>query len=116
MSRKILVQGTKTFVLEIPDDTKVTFGPFSPPRKGREFSDSKSLIGTLRVYKGAATTQNILALYTGVESFRDLSISYAEHPTLPICSFCKSNLILPGEDLCATCSGHKDDDEIKLEF
>jgi hypothetical protein len=113
--RKILVHGDKIFVLGLPDDVKLTFGPFSPPTKKQEYHNDRAstlLRGTLRVYRGAATTQNILAIYTGVESFRDLDITYAEYPDLPICSFCKENEVMPGEDLCPPCLGQKDEIEL----
>src|SRR5665213_4551476 len=80
--RRILVQGAKNFVLEIPADIRLTFGPWSPPRdRERQYGD-KALTGTLRLYRGTTTAQNIVAMYSGVESFRDLDlIIYSEmHP------------------------------------
>jgi hypothetical protein len=78
----LLVQGTKTFRVSIPDDAKVTFGPWSPPTGESRYSpDGKSLSGTLRVYQGSKTkaTESILAVFTDVRSFRDLSsIDYEE--------------------------------------
>lgn len=81
MARELLVFGQKTFKIEIPDDAKVTFGPWSPPlesAKNYTMTD-RALVGTLRIYKGVAkTTENILAVFSGVTGFRDLSINYAE--------------------------------------
>lgn len=80
MPRELLVFGHKTFKITIPDGAKVTFGPWSPPTKDQRYSTSpESLSGTLRVYdpKGRAT-ENILAVFSGVRGFRDLSLGYAE--------------------------------------
>lgn len=74
--KELLVFGEKTFKLTVPDDAKITFGPWSPPKEGR-FSDSNdSKRGTLRVYKGSK--ENIVAVFAGVTGFRDLSLAYAE--------------------------------------
>ena len=108
--RRILVQGAKNFVLEIPADIRLTFGPWSPPRdRERQYGD-KALTGTLRLYRGTTTAQNIVAMYTGVESFRDLDlIIYSEKHPIPICKLCKSNLVVPGDDLCRSCSGQAEE-------
>lgn len=81
--RTIQVEGDETYRVTIPDDARLTFGPWSPPpsaeskRGGGGWSD-ESKRGTLRVYKGAGTT-NILAVFTGVRTFRDVStISYTK--------------------------------------
>lgn len=77
MSRQLLVHGRKTFKITIPDDAKVTFAPFSPPTKDRGYGGNlERAVGTLRVYQG--TEKNILACFSGVEGFRDLSLGYAE--------------------------------------
>jgi hypothetical protein len=79
MMRQLLVFGIKTFKITIPDDARVTFGPWSPPRKDnpdRYSDDSKK--GTLRIYKGSERSGNVLAVFTHVTGFRDLSIAYAE--------------------------------------
>lgn len=80
MPRELLVFGDTTFKIEIPDDAKITFGPFSPPPKGgygNSFADSPGrAVGTLRIYKG--TKDNIVACFAGVRGFRDLSLGYAE--------------------------------------
>lgn len=73
--RQILVQGDKTFKISIPDDAKVTFGPWSPPKK-EGYGHTEERRGTLRIYKG--TKENIIACFSGVVSFRDLSMGYAE--------------------------------------
>lgn len=74
--RTILVEGKKTFRVTIPDDARVTFGPWSPPTgEGKYGVSEKALSGTLRIYKGGTTkaTENILAVFSGVTGFRDLS-------------------------------------------
>lgn len=75
MPREILVYGQKTFKITVPDDAKLTFGPFSPPRPNSNFG-SEERKGTLRVYKGSK--ENMIACFTHVESFRDLSMDYSE--------------------------------------
>lgn len=75
MARTLLVYGDKTFKITIPDDAKVTFAPFSPPRRGYNNNDTYNPVGTLRVYK---TEKNILACFSGVHGFRDLDLNYAE--------------------------------------
>jgi hypothetical protein len=77
--RQLLVFGEKTFKIEIPDDAKITFGPWSPPTRGQDSHNwhaSGKSTGTLRVYQGSK--ENIVALFAGVTGFRDLSLSYAE--------------------------------------
>jgi hypothetical protein len=77
--RELLVFGDKTFKIEIPDDAKVTFGPWSPPTRGQDsvgWHNSGRSAGTLRIYQGSK--ENIVALFAGVTGFRDLSLSYAE--------------------------------------
>lgn len=80
--RQILVFGTKTFKISVPDDAKLTFGPFSPPQSRNakasptEPWSQQDRAGTLRVYDGL--TKNPLAVFSGVNGFRDLSIEYAE--------------------------------------
>lgn len=79
MSRTILVMGDKTFKIVVPDDAKLTFGPFSPPTRDRAdayMAPGGKAMGTLRVYQG--TEKNILACFSGVTGFRDLSLGYAE--------------------------------------
>lgn len=79
MPRKILVQSdNKEFSITIPDDATLTFGPWSPPSekgKGESWSHEAKR-GTLRVY--AHGKKEILAVFSGVTSFRDISIGFAE--------------------------------------
>lgn len=77
--RQLLVFGEKTVRISIPDDAKVTFGPWSPPvkMKGGEWrSSGDDRRGTLRIY--GTGKDNILACFSGVTGFRDLSLNYAE--------------------------------------
>lgn len=77
MPRQLLIKGEKNFRITIPDDSKITFGPFSPPSKLEAgYANSYKAKGTLRIYQG--TKDNIIACFSGVESFRDLSMGYAE--------------------------------------
>jgi len=78
MARELLVFGDKVFKISIPDDSKVTFGPWSPPSPNSKYTSDKTLVGTLRVYKGSKTTENILAVFSGVTGFRELSLEYSE--------------------------------------
>lgn len=71
--RELLVFGEKNFKISIPDDAKVTFGPWSPPNaKGTNYQST----GTLRVYQG--TKDNILGCWGGVTGFRDSKMQYIE--------------------------------------
>lgn len=74
--RKILVQADKKFVLSVPDDASLTFGPWSPPKTEGRFSGEEAKRGTLRVY--SANKKDILGVFSGVISFRDLTLGYAE--------------------------------------
>lgn len=76
--RDLLVFGTKTFKISIPDDSKVTFGPFSPPTtNSRGYGTSPDrLAGTLRIY--GKSKEHVLAVFAHVTGFRDLSINYSE--------------------------------------
>ena len=77
--RKLLVFGEKTFKISIPDEAKITFGPWSPPSAGVKAYDSpKALSGTLRVYENAKTGASVHAVFSGVNGYRDLSLGYAE--------------------------------------
>lgn len=73
--RVLLVQAETNFKITIPDDAKVTFGPFSPPTKGLPYNEDRAR-GTLRVYQGSR--DNIIACFTGVCGFRELSLDYSE--------------------------------------
>jgi hypothetical protein len=77
MPRQLLIHGEKTFKITIPDDAAVTFGPFSPPPKSGQRWEGGEKAGTLRVYKGKSKT-DVLAVFSGVRSFRDLTLGYAE--------------------------------------
>lgn len=78
--RTLLVErggGSKNVKLTIPDDARVTFGPFSPPTKDKSgyHRDMGDKSGTLRVYaKGGQTTASILAVVSNVIGFRDLGV------------------------------------------
>lgn len=61
------------FRVTVPDDARITFGPFSPPTKDRDYDRNEKLRGTLRVYRANSTT-DILAVFAGVASFRDTSV------------------------------------------
>lgn len=77
--KTLLVQGDKTFKIEIPDYAKVTFGPFSPPTKGRneQWASSGGNKGTLRIY--GKTKTDVLGVFAGVTEFRDISkVNYSE--------------------------------------
>lgn len=79
MPRELLVFGDKTFKIGIPDDAKITFGPWSPPtgqHSGRGFGDPQHRTGTLRIYQGSK--ENIVACFAGVWGFRDLTLDYSE--------------------------------------
>jgi len=80
--RTLLVKAEKTFKITIPDDARVTFGPWSPPQAGTKttYTDptGRSLSGTLRVYSGPKATDSVLAVFSGVTGYRDLSIGYEE--------------------------------------
>lgn len=77
--RELLVTGDKTFRIKIPEDAKVTFAPFSPPSRDRGFSGSpERAVGTLRIYSEKSEKSNILACFSGVTGFRELSLDYAE--------------------------------------
>ena len=80
MSRELLVFGHKTFKIGIPDEAKVTFGPWSPPTgEGKYQSVSeKALNGTLRVYETAKSGASVLAVFSGVTGYRDTSLDYTE--------------------------------------
>lgn len=85
MPRTLLVErgnGDKNVKVTIPDDARVTFGPFSPPTKdkyGSMRSEGGSQ-GTLRVYSfGTETKASILAVVTNVRGFRDTGmVQYME--------------------------------------
>ena len=69
----------KEFRISAPEDSTLTFGPFSPPRE-KGYGAQEGLRGTLRVYAGQKATPNkVIAVFTGVRAFRDITlIDYAE--------------------------------------
>jgi hypothetical protein len=78
--RELLVFAHKTFKITIPDEAKVTFGPWSPPTGEGKYQDrsDKALNGTLRVYETTKQGAGILAVFSGVTGFRDTGLGYAE--------------------------------------
>ncbi len=77
--RQLLVYGAKTFKISVPDEAKITFGPWSPPRtKDSKWTEPMDTGrgGTLRVY--LKSKDNIIACFSNVHGFRDLSLPYAE--------------------------------------
>jgi hypothetical protein len=80
VSRILVVWGDKDFQVEVPDDAKCTFGPFSPPSSTAKSYGGDRNRGTLRIYKGSKTTENVIAVFSGVEGFRDASLDYIEMP------------------------------------
>lgn len=75
MTRQILVQGVKEFRLTVPDEAKITFGPWSPGEKNN-FEGNKT--GTLRIYESKNANANILGVFSGVKSFREEGLGYEE--------------------------------------
>ena len=79
MTRQLLVFGEKIFKLTIPDDAKVTFGPWSPGGGDKYGNSPSALRGTLRIYEGKTEKSTILGVFSGVTGFRDLSeLEYTE--------------------------------------
>ena len=79
MSRTLLVEGKKTFRIVIPDEAKVTFGPWSPGGdKNRYDGNEVGRNGTLRVYADKSTSASILGVWSGVISFREETLGYEE--------------------------------------
>ena len=77
--KELLVFGPKTFKISVPDEAKITFGPWSPPTGEGKFSVSeKALNGTLRVYENHKSGAGILAVFSGVTGYRDTSLGYEE--------------------------------------
>lgn len=77
--KTILVHADKKFKITVPDDVKITFGPWSPGKKDKsgafDVGNNISNGGTLRVYDA---TGNILCCFAHVTSFRDISLDYSE--------------------------------------
>lgn len=71
--RKILVFDTEgKFVVEIPDDAKITFGPAIPYTARNPLLPPGERAYSLRVYKG--NKENLLAVFDKVVSFRDMDL------------------------------------------
>ena len=76
MTKQLLVFGAKTFKITVPDDAKITFGPWSPQEASSKYAATdRALVGTLRIYK---TEKEVMAVFSGVSGFRDLSLEYSE--------------------------------------
>lgn len=73
MSKTLIVEGKTTFKITLPDEAKITFGPWSPGATKNDYGQST---GTLRVYENAKTGANILGVWSGVTSFRTETIEY----------------------------------------
>lgn len=84
MARTILImfEGKREAKAVIPDDSKLTFGPWSPGAKTDAYN-AKALTGTLRVYRGKTDTSGVIGVWSGVTGYRDLSmIDYSEKTTI----------------------------------
>lgn len=77
MSREILVFGEKTFKIIVSDESKITFSPWSPPSSKAGYNSEGGAKGTLRIYEKGEKS-NILAVFSGVTSFRESSLNYSE--------------------------------------
>jgi len=78
--RTLLVEGTKTFRITVPDGAKVTFGPWSPGgSKANNYEERQGgNNGTLRVYETKAVGASIIGVWSGVKSFRWDDLDYEE--------------------------------------
>jgi hypothetical protein len=76
--RTILIEkkdGSQVMVTGIPGDAKITFGPLTPgSRSGGYHTDGGQRLG-LRIY---TSSENQLAVFTDVKSFRDTALKVAE--------------------------------------
>ncbi|MFI5223895.1 MAG: hypothetical protein ACHQX3_06570 [Nitrospirales bacterium] len=79
--RKILVIADKKFILTVPDEATLSFAPWSPPNRNGDKNLYSPVAeknrGTLRIYSSGLKSP-ILACFSDVVSFRDMSIGYAE--------------------------------------
>lgn len=87
MSRTLLIsfEGGKEAKAIVPEDSKLTFGPWSPGggTADKYGNSTKALTGTLRVYRGKTDTSGVIGVWSGVTGYRDLSmIDYAEKTTI----------------------------------
>lgn len=78
MSRVLIVKAQKTFRITVPDEAKITFGPWSPQTESSKYASDKALVGTLRVYANDGAKASVLAVFSGVTEYRDTSIEYEE--------------------------------------
>lgn len=69
------------FRLEIPADSKVTFGPAIPAEKTRRMMEGGMDVYALRVYNGPTEKHGLLAVFPGVTGFRDLGAITVQRPT-----------------------------------
>jgi hypothetical protein len=79
--RELLVFGEKTFKITVTDEAKITFGPWSPPNataKAVYDRSDRALSGTLRIYQTGKAGASVVAVFSGVSGYRDLSMGYAE--------------------------------------
>ena len=77
--RTLLVSGTKEFRITVPDEAKLTFGPFSPPSgKENTYRTPEGGRGTLRIYANSSPNASIIGVFAGVDSFRDIALEYSE--------------------------------------
>ena len=83
MSRQILVLGEKEFRITVPDEARLTFGPWSPSsmKSADRYTTEKALTGTLRVYAGKTETSGVIGVFSGVTGYRDLSLIDYEEKT-----------------------------------
>lgn len=65
--------GDGDFRVEVPGESKVTFGPALPVgRKERMMTGMGEQVYALRVYKGPTERAGLLAVFPGITGFRDL--------------------------------------------
>jgi hypothetical protein len=82
--RKLRVYSTTGgFVLEIPDEARVTFGYFNPASAGKPYfghgPGAETMKTTaLRVYNKTGKTEDQIACFLGVTGFRDLATKRTE--------------------------------------
>lgn len=67
------------FRVEIPADSKVTFGPSIPgPRAMRSGNDTYAV----RVYRGATEKTGVIAVFPGINKFRELRTIRVTRPVM----------------------------------
>lgn len=77
-TKTLLVFGEKTFRITVPTNSKITFGPWSPMKRGSENFNvvpERALTGTLRIYD---TAKNVIAVFSHVSGYRDIALDYEE--------------------------------------